>query len=116
MIFHMVPAAVWQQQLSDQPYSGDTLATEGFIHCTGEADRLLIVANTWYASRPGAWLILCIDEQLVAADVRWEENHGHVFPHIYGPLNLDAIVDIVAFPRQADGIFQLPVQGRFPFS
>lgn len=116
MIFHMLPKVIWQQQLSDQPYAGDTLATEGFIHCTGEADRLLLVANTWYADRPGDWLILCIDEKLVVADLRWEENHGHIFPHIYGPLNLDAIVDIIAFPRQPDGQFQLPVLNHFPLS
>lgn len=108
MIYHMLPKTVWQNQQSDQDYSGDTLATEGFIHCTAEPERLLIVANTWYTTNSEEWLILGIDEKLVAAEVRWEENHGHVFPHIYGPLNLDAVIFIAPFPRTMDGTFQLP--------
>lgn len=113
MIYHMLPSAVWQTQPLDQPYLGDTLATEGFIHCTAEPERLLLVANTWYKNRPGEWSILCIDEQRIEADVRWEENHGHVFPHIYGPLNLNAVTATLPFPRRQDGQFFLPLHEIF---
>lgn len=104
----MVPTLVWQNQQQEQPYSGDTLSSEGFIHCTAEPDRLLTVANTWYQQTSGDWLILCIDEQLVEAELRWEENHGHIFPHVYGPLNLNAVQSVFPFPRLANGEFVLP--------
>ena len=110
MIYHMLPREVWRNQLSDQPYCGDTLASEGFIHCTAEAERLLVVANTWYKEHADQWLILCIAEEDVEAEIRWEENHGHIFPHIYGPLSLDAVTNVIPFPRANDGTFLPPIQ------
>lgn len=108
MIFHMLPTASWQAQQSNQPYRCESLESEGFIHCTGEPERLLAVANRWYKNLPGDWLILCIEDENVEAEIRWEENHGHIFPHIYGPINLDAITEIIHFPRSHEGEFQLP--------
>ncbi len=107
-LYHMLPAAIWQAQPSDTPYRGDTLATEGFIHCTGERELLVTVANNFYRAVDEPFVILCIAADRIAAEVRWESADGHVFPHIYGPLNLDAVVEIIDFPRGADGIFTLP--------
>lgn len=105
MIYHMLPAAVWQHQLPNTPYVHPSLAVEGFIHCTGEAVLLASVANRFYRDEPGDFLILCIDETKVQAPIRWEPADGHTFPHIYGPLNFDAVIDVVAFPRDDEGLF-----------
>lgn len=104
----MLPAKVWQNQASDQPYRGDTLATEGFIHCTAETAWLLKVANHYYRTQPGDFVILCIAPDCVQATVKWEKADGHEFPHIYGSLNLDAVENVVQFPRDAVGQFVLP--------
>ena len=104
----MLPAAVWDAQPSYAPYCGDTLATEGFIHCTAEQELLVKVANNFYRAQDEPFVILGIDPARIAAEVRWEPADGHVFPHIYGPLNLDAVVDVIDFPREADGTFILP--------
>jgi uncharacterized protein (DUF952 family) len=108
LIYHMLPAARWAAQPPDQPYTGDTLATEGFIHCTAEAERLLAVANAFHRAVPGPHVILCIRAAAVTAEVRWEAADGHVYPHIYGPLNLDAVAGVLAFPRAGDGTFLSP--------
>lgn len=105
----MLPAKVWQSQAPAQPYRGDTLATEGFIHCTGEPALLLQVANRFYRNQPGDFVILCIAPSAVHAQIKWEEADGHLFPHIYGPLNLDAIAHVVQFPRDATGHFMPPL-------
>ncbi|MFN8487009.1 MAG: DUF952 domain-containing protein [Caldilineaceae bacterium] len=110
MIYHILPASVWQSQAPDQPYRGDTLATEGFIHCTGEPDWLLKVANYIYRHQPGDFVILCIAPDRVHAAIKWEKADGHEFPHIYGPLNLDAVEYMVQFPRDATGQFVLPLK------
>lgn len=110
MIYHMLTAATWNAQRSNQPYTCSSLETEGFIHCTAESERLLQVANAFYTKEAGEFLILCIDEAEVDAEIRWERADGHLFPHIYGPLNLDAILKILPFPRDYSGRFLPPVE------
>lgn len=108
MIYHMVPTAVWQTQVTNKQYYADSLATEGFIHCTGEADRLLWVANHFYRQDDRPYTILVIDPEQLSAEVRWEAADGHLFPHIYGPLETDAVYKSVPFPRDSDGTFLSP--------
>ncbi len=108
IFYHMLPQAVWQSHPADRPYVSDTLATEGFTHCTAEVEMLPVVANRYYREIPGDFVLLCIDETKVQPDVKWEAASGHLFPHIYGPLNRDAIVDVIPFPRLADGSFAKP--------
>jgi uncharacterized protein (DUF952 family) len=110
MIYHMLPLVEWQAHPSEGAYAPSSLATEGFIHCTKELDRLLWVANRFYAKEPGAFVILLIDEEALQARLHWEPADGHTFPHIYGALNLDAVKGVVDFPRTATGQFRLPEQ------
>ena len=107
-IYHMVPQTEWQQQAPETPYRPASLAGEGFIHCTGEADRLVNVANMFYSQVRDDFVILCLDTDAIRAEIRWEEADGHRFPHIYGPLNLDAVSAVVPFPRDASGTFLDP--------
>ena len=108
LIYHLLPAARWAAQPPDEPYAGDTLATEGFIHCTAEPERLPAVANAFYRAAPGPHVILCIRAAAVTSEVRWEAADGQRFPHIYGSLNLDAVVGVLEFPRAGDGTFLTP--------
>lgn len=110
MIYHIVPEHVWQAQAADQPYVHESLALEGFIHGTGELPLLTQVANRYYIAEPGNFLILAIDESKVEPEVRWEVVRGHSYPHIYGPLNLDAVVKVAPFPRIASGEFVMPIE------
>jgi uncharacterized protein (DUF952 family) len=106
LIYHMLPAASWLEHAQDDTYAADTLVTEGFIHCTGDPDLLVTVANRFYRNEPGDFVVLAIDEARVSAPIRWELADGHLFPHIYGPLNFAAVLDILPFPRDTMGIFQ----------
>ena len=108
MIYHMLPATVWARQASDEAYAGDTLASEGFIHCTDQPARLVWVANRFYRQQAVDFLILCIEPTRVQAEIKWEQADQQIFPHIYGPLNQDAVVNVVQFPRDAAGAFLLP--------
>lgn len=110
MIYHILSVEDWQNQAPGQPYRGDTLDTEGFIHCTGEVEWLLRVANRFYRASPANFVILCIDPACVQATVQWEAADQHIFPHIYGPLNLDAVVNVVQFPRAVTGQFLMPTE------
>lgn len=107
-IYHLLPVATWEKLSPAIDYRAESLATEGFIHCTGESERLVEVANRFYRQADGAFVILSIDCEMLKADVRWEPADGHLFPHVYGPINRSAIVTVTPFPRQADGQFLPP--------
>jgi len=108
MIYHILPQSVYTSQDKSQPLRSDTLESEGFMHCTGAPDLLVWVANRFYRQAKGPFVVLCIEEASVAAEVRWEESDGTLFPHIYGLLNWDAVEKVIDFPREADGAFLPP--------
>ncbi|MGQ0603394.1 MAG: DUF952 domain-containing protein [Anaerolineales bacterium] len=114
-ILHLVPAAYFRTQPEESPYAPDGFVIEGFIHCTREAGVLLDIANGIYRDVPGDFLTLVIDPDKVSAPVKYEPPlptppPGHplaqqLFPHIYGPLNRDAILSIRTARRAEDGSF-----------
>ncbi len=108
VIYHMAPRAMWEAQRDQSHFAPPSLTVEGFIHCTAEPEKLLQVANRFYREMPGPFIIVCIAPQRLDAALRWELADGHSFPHIYGPLNREAVNRILPFPRQADHSFSLP--------
>jgi len=113
-IFHIAPAEQWQQARPTGVYRGDTLDTEGFIHCSTAA-QVVEVANTFFRGRRGL-VLLCIHSARVTPDIRYERAEDEeFFPHIYGPLDygpLDAgaVLHVLEFEPGEDGTFELPVE------
>jgi uncharacterized protein (DUF952 family) len=108
IIYHLTPADYYSSLPAEQPYRPREFDRDGFIHCTTGEERLLLVADTLYRRVPGEFLLLMIDEHKVTAPVKYENSGGILFPHIYGGLNRDAIVRVVAVGRREDGTF-LPI-------
>jgi uncharacterized protein (DUF952 family)/chaperonin cofactor prefoldin len=108
IIYHLAPADYFNSLPADQPYHPREFDRDGFIHCTQGEERMLLVADTVYRRVPGDFLLLVIDERKVTSPVKYENVGGILFPHIYGPLNRDAIVRVVAMGRRDDGTF-LPI-------
>jgi uncharacterized protein (DUF952 family) len=108
VVFHMLSKTTWDALLPGSDYRADSLASEGFVHCTAEPHMLEVVANRFYRTQQGEWLILAVDLEQVAAEVRWEAADGHLFPHIYGPIDRRAVTRVVPFPRHQDGTYYLP--------
>jgi len=108
VIYHLTPADYFNSLPADQPYLPREFERDGFIHCTKGEERLLLVADTIYRRVPGDFLALVIDEAKVTAPLKYENVGGILFPHLYGPLNRDAIVRSVTLGRREDGTF-LPI-------
>ena len=96
-------------------YTAPSLETEGFIHCS-RVDQILRVAETFYAGQRGL-VLLVLDLAQLTAEIKWEPPAGQaphgvlehdLFPHIYGPINLEAVIEVIDFPLGADGHFALP--------
>lgn len=103
-IYHLVLKPVWEKN-PGQAYSADSLASEGFIHCSF-AEQVAAAANRFYADQQDL-LVLHIDPARLASPVREEAAAtGEMFPHIYGPINRDAVVTVQTLQRGTDGLWQ----------
>jgi len=95
-----------------QGYTTPDQDSLGFMHLSS-VDLLLLPANKYYAGRSDLVLLL-IDPLLLSAELRWEPGvpaEGDLlFPHLYGPLNADAVTQVIEFPPDAGGRFCLPDQ------
>ncbi|MBX0330964.1 DUF952 domain-containing protein [Oscillochloris sp. ZM17-4] len=107
MIYHIAARADWDAAQAAGQYTADSLATEGFIHCSTAA-QVLGTAARFFAGRQDL-LLLEIDPSRLAAELRYEEGEPGVrFPHLYGPLELSAVVAARAFAPDEGGRFSLP--------
>jgi len=108
MIWHITNPADWTKAQADGEYRADSLLSEGFIHCSTTA-QIAATANRFYAGQTGL-IALMIDDSKAKAPIRYEDlNAGELFPHIYGPLNLDAVVIAIVYEPGSDGRFVTPI-------
>lgn len=106
-ILHITQQKQWEAAKEANSFRGDTLDTEGFIHCS-TPQQVIQVANAYFAGQHNL-ILLVIDVGRVRAEIRLEALVGtEEFPHIYGPLNLDAVVKTLPFEPGPDGSFDLP--------
>jgi uncharacterized protein (DUF952 family) len=111
VILHILSRAQWNEAVRRGSYSPASLDTEGFIHCS-RPEQVLGTANRFFRGQRDL-LILSIDEPRLAAPLKYEppapadggEPPDARFPHLYGPLNLDAVVRAAEFPCGPDGSF-----------
>lgn len=100
-IYHIVPADQWDNSATE-PYRAASLATEGFIHCSYR-DQLARVANRFYADRTEL-LVLGLQVEALSSPVRDEDaGNGECFPHVYGPINREAIILTEPLRRDTGG-------------
>lgn len=111
IIFHMAPADRWTAWPAHEPYIPAEFAADGFVHCTEGEELMARVANALYREMPGDFVLLVIDVAKLTAPVRWERPSGAdpapLFPHIYGPINPEAIIEARRIQRDVDGSFLL---------
>ncbi|MEF8906795.1 MAG: DUF952 domain-containing protein [Haloarculaceae archaeon] len=106
---HVIEGDGYESDTDAGEYRPHSLSDEGFIHCSTPA-QVVGVARYNYpdAEEPR---LLVIDPDEVDAEIRYEESADGGFAHIYGPLNTDAVVEVVGFPRE-DGRYVLPGELR----
>jgi uncharacterized protein (DUF952 family) len=109
LIYHIAIPEEWEQAQHNGDYRistrGRSLDDQGFIHAS-EAGQVAPVANAFYADVPRL-LVLVIERDRVTSEIRYEAVPGWAepFPHIYGPLNLDAVVQTLPLEAGPDGHF-----------
>jgi uncharacterized protein (DUF952 family) len=104
-IVHLCRCGEWDAALEAGEYQAASLQEVGFIHCS-RPEQMLWVANRYFHGMDELAL-LWIDPHRVACEIRWETADGQVFPHIYGPLNLEAVVAVGELSPDPDGTFRI---------
>lgn len=107
LLVHICQKSEWKVAQAVGSYRASGMAVDGFIHCS-RPEQVLKVANRYYKGVAGLVLMWIAPEDLTS-EVRWEPSDGEIFPHIYGPVDLAAVISVVDFPPDPDGVFhQLP--------
>lgn len=108
MILHIAERSAWQAARRSGFYEGPTLASEGFIHASRES-QVVEVADRLFRGRDDL-VLLVVDAERLTAEVRPENLEGgsELYPHIYGPIECDAVASVLSFAPGPDGTFELP--------
>jgi uncharacterized protein (DUF952 family) len=96
-LFHITTRAAWDAATVAGVYVAPSLAREGFIHLSTEA-QVPGTLRRFFAGQTGLVLLVIAPDRLAAlgTEVRFEAADGDAFPHLYGPLALDAVVEVRA--------------------
>jgi uncharacterized protein (DUF952 family) len=123
-ILHITSRETWKTAQEQGRYTSPSLTSDGFIHCSTRA-QVLPVAEKFYKGQTGL-VLLVIDSTRLSSELKWEPPFdgappagkmpapsagvpvSDIFPHVYGPINLDAVVQIIDFEPTAEGKFILP--------
>jgi uncharacterized protein (DUF952 family) len=113
MIYHITSRQAWEESQTNGEYRAESLTTEGFIHCS-TFEQVLPVAHNFYKGQRGL-ILLEIEPTLLSSDLKWEPPAGGApplgvpvgdsFPHIYGPINLNAVIKVADLEANPDGTF-----------
>jgi uncharacterized protein (DUF952 family) len=116
MIYHITSRTAWNQARQRGDYRAQSLETEGFIHCSTD-EQVIPVAEKYYRGHEDL-LLLVIEPERLTSDLKWEPpaegapppgvSEGSLFPHIYGPINLEAVVQVFDLQSQPDGKYSFP--------
>ncbi|MBX2896023.1 MAG: DUF952 domain-containing protein [Cyclobacteriaceae bacterium] len=93
MIYHIITEVAWNEQQAADSIYVPSLQTEGFIHCCTQ-EQVAGVLIRYFKDQTGL-LILTIDEQKLKSELKFEKStNDELFPHVYGPINKSAILNV----------------------
>jgi uncharacterized protein (DUF952 family) len=96
IIYHVATAADWNEAQSKGYYEHPSLAAEGFIHCSQDY-QVAGVLERYFAGQTDLLKLVIDTDKLISKFVfDWSPSTADTFPHVYGTINIDAVVDVVA--------------------
>lgn len=106
-IYHFTERHTFERAKEAGSYEPLAFSKDGFIHCSTR-EQVLLVANA-IARRDSELVLLEIDTDKVSSRIIYENLEGgaKLFPHIYGKLDLDAIMRVWKF-APTDQRFEFP--------
>jgi len=93
-IYHVTDRSSWEAAKQGGNYTAPSLETEGFIHNSDEG-QVAGVLQRYYKGKKDL-VLLTIDTERLTSPLKYEmaPSLNEQFPHIFGPINTDAVVDV----------------------
>ena len=117
MLLHIISTSDLDRSQASGEISPPSLDSEGFVHCS-YPDQLLIPANERFRGRRDL-VVLVLDASVIEPPLVVEDSYGSgtLFPHVYGPIPIQAIERVIEFQPEPDGSFELPalIRDQLPF-
>jgi uncharacterized protein (DUF952 family) len=109
LVYKLEDRDVWAKAQASGIYLGAPIdAADGFIHLSS-ADQVRETASKHFADRANL-LLIAINTQALSEALIWEPSRGGaLFPHLYAPLKLRAVVAATPLPIGPDGRHQFPL-------
>ncbi len=96
IIYHVTTAADWETAKQKGYYEHPSLDAEGFIHCSQD-HQVAGVLERYFSGQTNLVKLVIDTDKLTSKFVfDWSPSTQDTFPHVYGPINIDAVVDIIA--------------------
>ena len=113
VLVHLCSNAEWRFAQTRGEHRPGSLDVSGFVHLS-TPEQVDLPANRLYAGRTDL-VLLRIDPARLASPLRWEpgvatDPDAMVFPHLYGALPVDAVINVTPYRPDADGRFA-PLDG-----
>lgn len=106
LLFHITTKDQWKQFQKDGNYEPQSLDEQGFIHCSS-GSQVEDTANRLFGDQDSI-LLLVIDVSMLREQVKYEQDgNGDKFPHIYGPLSINAVIDKIEVAAEENGKFNI---------
>ena len=100
-ILHLITEQDWESARDARQWRPGSLAEEGFIHCSADEEQAMRVVARLYPDRTDMLVLEVDTDKLNYSVVSEPSRSGEIYPHIYGPLEMSAVV--VAWRVKADG-------------
>ena len=95
VIYHVTTIVSWKEAEKKGMYENPSLIAEGFIHCS-QAHQVDGVLDRYFAGQTDLIKLVIDTDKLTSKFVfDWSPSTADTFPHVYGPINTDAIIDTI---------------------
>ena len=95
IIYHVTTKQEWTNAAKQGFYESTSLAEEGFIHCSQENQVAGVLERYFSGKKDLVKLVIDTDKLSSRFVFEWSPSVEDTFPHIYGPINTDAVVEVV---------------------
>jgi uncharacterized protein (DUF952 family) len=97
IIYHITTDSTWNNAREIGVYTVPSLKEEGFIHCS-QQNQLADVKQRYFEGRNDLLLLSIDTDKLTSPFIfEWSPSVQDTFPHVYGPINVDAVVEVVPY-------------------